>query len=162
MALSFLATMAQEESHIKSDIMNASLEMRFRKGILLTPVLLGYDKDEDGNPKTLLVCPKALTTEDGKLTVANGVTEIFDKAFYGLKYITELEIAGVVTVRNEAFAGAGISTIKFTDTSAASVFAGKDIFLGANVNLQISVPSALLDAYKTNVLTDYSIEFITH
>ena len=49
MALSFLATMAQEESHIKSDIMNASLEMRFRKGILLTPVLLGYDKDEDGN-----------------------------------------------------------------------------------------------------------------
>lgn len=49
MALSFLATMAQEESHIKSDIMNASLEMRFSKGILLTPALLGYDKDENGN-----------------------------------------------------------------------------------------------------------------
>lgn len=49
MALSFLATMAQEESHIKSDIMNASLEMRFRRGILLTPALLGYDRDEDGN-----------------------------------------------------------------------------------------------------------------
>lgn len=121
-----------------------------------------YTKDEDGKIKTLLVCPKALTTADGKLTVANGVTEIFDKAFYGSKYITELEIAGVVTVRNEAFAGAGISTIKFTDTSAASVFAGKDIFLGANVNLHISVPSALLDAYKTNVLIDYSIKFITH
>ena len=115
---------------------------------------------EDG--KTLLICPKALTTADGKLIVANGVTEIFDKAFYGSKYITELEIAGAVTVRNEAFAGAGISTIKFTDTSAASVFAGKDIFLGANVNLQISVPSTLLDDYKTNVLIDYSIKFITH
>lgn len=49
MALSFLATMAQEESHIKSDIMNASLEMRFSRGILLTPALLGYDRDEDGN-----------------------------------------------------------------------------------------------------------------
>jgi site-specific DNA recombinase len=49
MALSFLATMAQEESHIKSDIMNASLEMRFSRGILLTPALLGYDKDENGN-----------------------------------------------------------------------------------------------------------------
>ena len=49
MALSFLATMAQEESHIKSDIMNASLAMRFSRGILLTPALLGYDKDENGN-----------------------------------------------------------------------------------------------------------------
>lgn len=51
MALSSLATMAQEESHIKSDIINAFLEMKFRKGILLIPVLLGYDKDEaeDGN-----------------------------------------------------------------------------------------------------------------
>ena len=48
MALSFISTMAQEESHIKSDIMNASIEMRFSRGILLTPVLLGYDKDENG------------------------------------------------------------------------------------------------------------------
>jgi len=46
MALAFLATMAQEESHVKSDIMNASYSMRFSKGILLTPALLGYDKDE--------------------------------------------------------------------------------------------------------------------
>lgn len=48
MALSFIATMAQEESHIKSDIMNTSIAMRFSKGILLTPALLGYDKDESG------------------------------------------------------------------------------------------------------------------
>ena len=49
MGLSFQATMAQEESHIKSNIMNASIEMRFSHGIVLTPVLLGYDHDEDGN-----------------------------------------------------------------------------------------------------------------
>ncbi len=49
MALSFIATLAQEESHSKSEIMNASIEMRFKKGIFLTPVLLGYDHDEDGN-----------------------------------------------------------------------------------------------------------------
>ena len=48
MSLSFVATMAQEESHIKSSIMNASIEMRFGRGILLTPILLGYDHDEDG------------------------------------------------------------------------------------------------------------------
>lgn len=47
--LSFTASMAQEESHIKSNIMNASIEMRFSHGILLTPVLLGYDHDQEGN-----------------------------------------------------------------------------------------------------------------
>lgn len=49
MVLSFMATLAQEESHTKSEIMNASIEMRFRRGIFLTPTLLGYDHDEDGN-----------------------------------------------------------------------------------------------------------------
>ena len=29
--------------------MNESIEMRFKRGIFLTPPLLGYDKDEDGN-----------------------------------------------------------------------------------------------------------------
>lgn len=47
--LSIMAMMAQEESHTKSEIMNASIEMRFRRGIFLTPTLLGYDNDEDGN-----------------------------------------------------------------------------------------------------------------
>jgi len=49
MSLSFISTLAQEESHNKSEIMNASVEMRFRRGIFLTPPLLGYDQDEDGN-----------------------------------------------------------------------------------------------------------------
>lgn len=49
MVLSFMATLAQEESHTKSEIMNASIEMRFRRGIFLTPILLGYDHDEDDN-----------------------------------------------------------------------------------------------------------------
>ncbi|MDO4869237.1 MAG: recombinase family protein [Bacillota bacterium] len=29
--------------------MNASIEMRFKRGVFLTPVLLGYDQDDDGN-----------------------------------------------------------------------------------------------------------------
>jgi len=49
MSLSFISTLAQEESHTKSEIMNASIEMRFKRGIFLTPPLLGYDRDEDGN-----------------------------------------------------------------------------------------------------------------
>ena len=49
MSLAFTATLAQEESHTKSTIMNASIEMRFSHGIFLTPPLLGYDRDEEGN-----------------------------------------------------------------------------------------------------------------
>lgn len=49
MQLSFLSTLAQEESHNKSMSMNRSIEMRFERGIFLTPILLGYDHDEDGN-----------------------------------------------------------------------------------------------------------------
>ncbi len=49
MSLSFIATLAQEESHIKSNIMKDSIEKRFRFGIFLTPPLLGYDQDEEGN-----------------------------------------------------------------------------------------------------------------
>lgn len=49
MRLSFISSMAQEESHNKSNNMNASIEMRFSRGIFLTPSLLGYDNDENGN-----------------------------------------------------------------------------------------------------------------
>lgn len=49
MSLSFISTLAQEESHNKSEIMNASIEMRFRRGIFLTPPLLGYDQDDNGD-----------------------------------------------------------------------------------------------------------------
>ena len=49
MSLSFIAAMAQEESHVKSSSMNASYEMRFSHGIFMTPPLLGYDQNEEGN-----------------------------------------------------------------------------------------------------------------
>ena len=49
MILTVLAAAAQEESKTKSNSMNWSLEKRFDNGQFLTPVLLGYDHDEDGN-----------------------------------------------------------------------------------------------------------------
>ena len=49
MALSFHATMAEEESHTRSRSMEASLRMRLDHGIPLTPKLLGYLHDADGN-----------------------------------------------------------------------------------------------------------------
>ena len=59
MILTVLAAAAQEESKTKSNSMNWSLEQRFNNGNFLTPVLLGYDHDEDGN---LIINPdEALT-----------------------------------------------------------------------------------------------------
>lgn len=59
MSLSFMSTLAQEESHIKSRVANDSIEKRFRRGIFLTPPLLGYDQDEDGN---LVINPEEAKT----------------------------------------------------------------------------------------------------
>ena len=49
MGLTFLATMAEEESHTRSRSMETSLRMRLDNGLPLTPKLLGYTHDADGN-----------------------------------------------------------------------------------------------------------------
>lgn len=59
MALSFQATMAQEESHIRSRSMETSLRMRLDGGLPLTPKLLGYTHDADGN---LVINPEEAPT----------------------------------------------------------------------------------------------------
>ena len=59
LALSFVATMAEEESHTRSRSMEASLRMRLDNGVPLTPKLLGYTHDADGN---LIVNPEEAPT----------------------------------------------------------------------------------------------------
>ena len=59
MALSFQATMAQEESHTRSRSMETSLRMRLDGGLPLTPKLLGYSHDSEGN---LVVNPREAPT----------------------------------------------------------------------------------------------------
>ena len=58
-ALTFLAHIAEKESHIRSRSMETSLRMRLDHGIPLTPKLLGYTHDSDGN---LAVNPKEAPT----------------------------------------------------------------------------------------------------
>lgn len=64
MALSFLATLAQEESRNKSSVMVGSLKMRFSEGHFLTPPLLGYDfdYDEEKDDNTLIVNKREAST----------------------------------------------------------------------------------------------------
>ena len=59
MALTFQATMAEEESHTRSRSMETSLRMRLDNGIPLTPKLLGYSHDADGH---LVVNPEEAPT----------------------------------------------------------------------------------------------------
>lgn len=59
MMLAVLSAAAQEESHTKSEIMNISIEQRFSRGIFLTPALLGYDVDEEGE---LVINPEEAQT----------------------------------------------------------------------------------------------------
>lgn len=49
MALTFQATMAEEESHTRSRSMETSLRMRLDHGVPLTPKLFGYTHDEDSH-----------------------------------------------------------------------------------------------------------------
>ncbi len=59
MAFHFLATMAQEESHMRSRSMETSLRMRLDGGLPLTPKLLGYSHDSQGN---LVINPEEEST----------------------------------------------------------------------------------------------------
>lgn len=59
MGLSFQAIMAEEESHTRSRSMEASLRMRLDNGIPLTPKLLGYTHDVEGN---LIINPEEAPT----------------------------------------------------------------------------------------------------
>ena len=83
MMMSVLATVAQEESHTKSMTMNSSIEWRFSKGIFLTPKLLGYDLDEDGNliinkeeAKTVRLCYYMLIAGYSLTSIAECLTEL--------------------------------------------------------------------------------------
>lgn len=59
MALSFQATMAEEESHIRSRSMETSLRMRLDNGVPLTPKLLGYTHNSEGK---LIINPEEAPT----------------------------------------------------------------------------------------------------
>ena len=59
MLLSIVASLAEEESHNKSLLMNWSLEQHYKDGMFLIPELLGYDLDENGD---LVVNPEEAQT----------------------------------------------------------------------------------------------------
>ncbi len=110
MALSFQATMAQEESHVRSRSMETSLRMRLDGGLPLTPKLLGYSHDSEGNliineeesPTVKLMFYMLLygysTTE-----IADTLTELGRKTYLGNVKWTASSVVQVL--RNERHCG---------------------------------------------------------
>ena len=110
MFLNMMAMLAQSESQNKADVMNDSIEKRFRLGLFLTPPLLGYDRDADGN---LVINPdEAMTVKlmyymilAGSTTkaVAMTLTELGRKTKLGNIKWSGSGIAA--TLRNERYCG---------------------------------------------------------
>lgn len=119
MALSFQATMAQEESHIRSRSMETSLRMRLDGGLPLTPKLLGYSHNADGN---LVVNPDEAPTVKlifymylyGYSTsdIAAALTELGRKTYLGNVKWTSNSIVQVL--RNERHCGDVLTRKTFT------------------------------------------------
>ena len=120
MALTFQATMAEEESHTRSRSMETSLRMRLDNGIPLTPKLLGYTHDQDGN---LIINPDEAPTVKlafymylfGYSTrqIANAFNALGRKSYLGnINWVP----AGIIQIlRNERHCGDVLTRKTFTE-----------------------------------------------
>ena len=102
MALTFQATMAEEESHTRSRSMETSLRMRLDNGIPLTPKLLGYTHDSDGN---LVINPEEAKT----------VKLVFYMYLYG--YSTQQIADALIALERKSYLG----NIKWTPGSIVQI-----------------------------------------
>lgn len=110
LSLSFQATVAEEESRIRSRSMESSLRMRLDHGLPLTPELLGFVHDEDGklvlNPETYRI-PKLMfymylygySTKQ----IADTLIKLSKKSYLGNIKWTASGVAD--TLKNERYCG---------------------------------------------------------
>ncbi len=119
MALSFQATMAEEESRNKSRSMETSLRMRLDHGLPLTPKLLGYTHDESGkltpDPATMHI-PKLIffmyLYGYSSQQIADTLTMLGKKTFLGNARWTADSIVRIL--RNERYCGDVFTRKTFT------------------------------------------------
>lgn len=120
MALTFQATMAEEESHTRSRSMEMSLRMRLDHGIPLTPKLYGYTHNEDGE---LVINPEEAPTVKlmfymylyGYTTqqIADALNEHQRKTYYGNLNWSSTTINSIL--RNERHCGDVLTRKTYTE-----------------------------------------------
>ena len=119
MALSFQATMAEEESRNKSRSMETSLRMRLDHGLPLTPKLLGYTQDDSGkltpDPETRQI-PKRIffmyLYGYSSQQIADALTALGKKTYLGNARWTANGIVRIL--RNERYCGDVFTRKTFT------------------------------------------------
>lgn len=119
MALTFQATMAEEESHTRSRSMEASLRMRLDNGLPLTPKLYGYTHDMDGKlvlneeeaPTVKLIFYMYLYGYSSR-QIANTLIKLERRQYYGKIEWTPSGITSIL--RNERHCGAVLTRKTFT------------------------------------------------
>lgn len=119
LALSFQATIAEQESRVRSRSMETSLRMRLDHGLPLTPELLGFMHDENGklviNPETYQT-PKLMfymylygySTQQ----IADTLTRLSKRTYLGNLKWTASGVAA--TMRNERYCGDVLTRKRFT------------------------------------------------
>jgi len=119
MMLALLSMTAQEESHNKSEIMNISIEQRFKRGILLTPPLLGYDWDDKHSltinaqeATTVRLAFIMLLAGFSKKQVAEKLNELQRPSKLGNLNWNASRVAGIL--RNERYCGDVLARKTFT------------------------------------------------
>ena len=119
-ALTFQATMAEEESHTRSRSMETSLRMRLDHGIPLTPKLFGYVHDEFGE---LEINPDEAPTVKlmffmylygySSQQIADTLIELERKSYFGNIHWTSGGITSIL--RNEKHCGDVLTRKTFTE-----------------------------------------------
>ena len=119
MMLALLSMTAQEESHNKSEIMNVSIEQRFRRGVLLTPPLLGYDWDANhrltinaGEAATVRLAYAMLLAGFSKKQIAAKLNELGRPSKLGNISWNAGSVTGLL--RNERYCGDVLARKTFT------------------------------------------------
>lgn len=102
LTLTFMSSMAEEESHTRSRSMETSLRMRLDNGIPLTPKLLGYTHDAEGN---LIINPDEAPT----------VKLAFFMYLYG--YSTQQIAGALIALGRKSYLG----NIKWTSSSITQI-----------------------------------------
>lgn len=118
LALSFQATVAEEESRLRSRSMETSLRMRLDHGLPLTPELLGFYKDADGklraNPETKDI-PKLMfymyLYGYSTLQIADTLIKLMKRSYLGNVKWTANGVAR--TLRNERYCGNVLTRKRF-------------------------------------------------
>ena len=127
--LTILASLAEAESRTKSDIMEWSVDNRFRKGIFLLPELIGFDKDEDGNlvinddeADTVRICFYLFLSGYTPSAIAEILTAMGRKTGYNKQHNKK---PGVVPEYNTSWTASSVQSILRNERHCGDVLARK-------------------------------------